>query len=221
MTDTPKTPAAKTLVRRTPWPESASWAVGTPLQPSVVYASESPDALDRIYSGEDVGYVYAREGHPNADVLARKIDGLEGATGGIVVGSGMAAVSCALLGVLSAGDHIIGSDQLYGRSMRMLSQELPRYGITASFADPTDAAAFAAAVRPETRMILIELVSNPTIRIADIEGIAALCKAKGILLAIDSTFSTPRAFRPLEHGADIVIHSVTKLLAGHADVTLG
>lgn len=213
--------AAKTLVRRTPWPESASRAVGTPLQPSVVYASDSPDTLDAIYSGQTKGYVYAREGHPNADVLAQKIDGLEGATGGIVVGSGMAAVSVAMLGLLSAGDHVIGSDQLYGRSMRMLTQELPRLGIATGFADPTDTAAVAAQVRPETRMILIELVSNPTIRIADISGIAALCKARGILLAVDSTFSTPRGFRPFEHGADLVIHSVTKLLAGHSDVTLG
>lgn len=219
MSDTNRPP--RTLVRRTPWPESVSRAVGTPLQPSVVYASESPDALDAIYSGAAKGYVYAREGHPNADILAQKIDGLEGATGGIVVGSGMAAVSSTMLGLLKAGDHVIGSDQLYGRSMRMLTQELPRFGIATSLADPTDAAAVAAQIRPETRLILIELVSNPTIRVADITGIAALCKTHGILLAVDSTFSTPRAFRPFEHGADVVIHSVTKLLAGHSDVTLG
>ncbi|MHC0052900.1 trans-sulfuration enzyme family protein [Actibacterium sp. D379-3] len=211
----------KTLVRRTPWPDSASRPVGTPLQPSVVYASESPDALDAQYEGRTQGYTYAREGHPNADVLATKIDGLEGASGGLILGSGMAAVTAVMLGLLQAGDHVLGGDQLYGRSLRMMAEELPRFGVATSLADPTDAAAMRAALRPETKMILIELVSNPTLRVADMAGIAALAQEHGLLLVVDNTFTTPRAFRPFEHGADIVIHSVTKLLAGHSDVTLG
>ncbi|MBN2907215.1 MAG: aminotransferase class I/II-fold pyridoxal phosphate-dependent enzyme [Rhodobacteraceae bacterium] len=216
MTDTPHIPA-----RRLPWPESGSRPVASPLSPSVVYATPDPDALDAQYEGRTKGYSYAREGHPNADLLAAMIDRMEGATGGIVTGSGMAAVSAAVLGALKAGDHVLGGDQLYGRSLRMLSQDLPRLGIATSLADPTDAAGFAAALRPETRMILIETVSNPTLRVADIEGIAALAHAHGIVLAVDNTFTTPRALRPFQHGADIVIHSVTKLLAGHADATLG
>ncbi|WP_099823424.1 trans-sulfuration enzyme family protein [Oceaniglobus indicus] len=211
----------KTLVRRTPWPQSSSRAVGTPLQPSVVYASESPDALDAQYEGRTQGYSYAREGHPNADVLATKIDGMEGATGGFITGSGMAAVTAALLGCLKAGDHVVGGDQLYGRSMRLMTDDLPRFGIATTLADPTDAAAIERALRPETRMILIEVVSNPTLRVADLDGIARLARDRGILLAIDNTFTTPRGVRPFDHGADIVIHSVTKMLAGHADVTLG
>ncbi|WP_417599397.1 trans-sulfuration enzyme family protein [Pararhodobacter oceanensis] len=216
MSETPKS-----LIRRTPWPPSASRPVVTPLQPSVVYASPDPDTLDSQYEGVNPGYTYAREGHPNADVLAQKIDMLEGAEGGIVTGSGMAAVTAALLGVLKAGDHVLGGDQLYGRSLRLLSQDLPRLGISASMADPTDAAGFAAAIRPETRMILLEVVSNPTLRVADIAGIAQIARERGVLLAIDNTFTTPRGFRPFEHGADIVIHSVTKILAGHSDATLG
>ncbi|MGC9370139.1 MAG: trans-sulfuration enzyme family protein [Paracoccaceae bacterium] len=216
MTETPKT-----IVRRTPWPDSASRPVGTPIQPSVVYASDSPDALDAQYEGRAAGYTYAREGHPNADVLATKIDGLEGAEGGLILGSGMAAVTAAMIGCLKAGDHVLGGDQLYGRSLRMMAEELPRFGVETSLADPTDIAAVEAALRPETRMILVELVSNPTLRVADIKGIAELARDRGILLAVDNTFTTPRAFRPFEHGADIVIHSVTKLLAGHSDVTLG
>ncbi|EKE45227.1 cystathionine gamma-synthase [Oceaniovalibus guishaninsula JLT2003] len=210
-----------TLVRRTPWPESASRAVVTPLQPSVVYAAESPDALDDQYEGRAPGYAYAREGHPNADVLAAKIDAMEGLSGGFVTGSGMAAVAAAAMGILRAGDHILGANQLYGRSLRMMSTELPRMGVMTGLADPTDAAAMAAAIRPETRMILIEIVSNPTLRVADLHGIAALARDRGILLAVDNTFTTPRAIRPADHGADIVIHSVTKLLAGHSDATLG
>jgi len=209
------------LVRRTPWPESVSRAVGTPLQPSVVYASDSPDQLDAQYAGAVKGYTYAREGHPNAEVLAAKIDALEGAEGGLIVGSGMAAVTAALMGLLGAGDHVIGGDQLYGRSLRLMLTDLSRFGILTTLADPTDVAAVEAAIQPQTKMILVEIVSNPTLRVADMEGIAALAKARGILLAVDATFTTPRAWRPLEHGADIVIHSVTKLLAGHSDVTLG
>ena len=210
-----------TIVRRTPWPESSSRAVVTPLQPSVVYASATPDALDGQYEDGAPGYVYAREGHPNADVLAQKIDGLEGCTGGIMTGSGMAAVTAALLANLKAGDHLLGGNQLYGRSLRMLSTELPRMGIATSLADPTDIAAIKAQIRPETKMILVEIVSNPTLRVADLAAISQLTKAHGLLLLVDNTFTTPRAIRPFDHGADIVMHSVTKLLSGHSDTTLG
>lgn len=211
----------KTLVRRNPWPASSSVPLGAAIQPSVAYAAESPDALDAQYEGRAKGYTYAREGHPNADLLAARIDWLEGVSGGVVTGSGMAAVTAALLGLLKAGDHIIGGDQLYGRSLRLLAEDLPRLGIATSLADPTDAGAVAKAVRPETRAVLIEVVSNPTLRVADIEGIATLCQARGLLLIVDNTFTTPRALKAADFGADVVIHSVTKLLAGHSDVTLG
>ena len=206
---------------RQPWPASSSRPVTSPLFPTVVWASESPDALDAQYEGRNPGHTYAREGHPNAEVLARAIDALEGAEGGFVVGSGMAAVTAAVLGLLKAGDHVVGGDQLYGRSLVLLREDLPRLGIEATLADPTDAGRVEAALRPETRMILIEVVSNPTLRVADLEGIARLAKERGILLAVDNTFTTPRALRPFEFGADIVIHSVTKILSGHSDATLG
>ncbi|MGR3659876.1 MAG: trans-sulfuration enzyme family protein [Paracoccaceae bacterium] len=213
--------SSKSIVRRTPWPKGTSRSVVTPLLPSVVYGAESPDELDAIYDEGAEGYTYAREGHPNADVLAQKIDDLEGITGGIITGSGMSAVTAVLLSLLKAGDHIVGADQLYGRSLRLMKDDLPRLGIETSLVDPTAAANVAAAIRPNTKMVLIELVSNPTLRIADITGIARLTSEMGILLVVDNTFTTPRSFLPFEHGADIVIHSVTKLLAGHSDVTLG
>ncbi len=219
MTDRPNRP--ETLIRRLGLKESVSRPVVTPIHPSVVYASPSPDALDGQYEGKTHGYTYAREGHPNADLLAAKIDMLEGGQGGLITGSGMAAVSAVLLGLLKSGDHVIGGDQLYGRSLRMMTQDLPRFGIETSLVDPTDAEAVAAAVRPETKLILVEVVSNPTLRVADMAGIAAVAKAKGVLLAVDNTFTTPIAYRPFDHGADITVHSVTKLLAGHSDVTLG
>ncbi|MBS9716335.1 trans-sulfuration enzyme family protein [Pseudohalocynthiibacter aestuariivivens] len=209
------------LVRRTPWPESTSRPVGTPIQPSVVYASDCPDALDDQYEGRTSGYAYSREGHPNASVLAQKIDGMEGVSGGIITSSGMAAVTAAVLGLLNTGDHIIAGDQLYGRSLRMMNEDLPRFGIGFTLADPTDTAAFEAAIRAETKAILVEVVSNPTLRVADMEGIVRLAKAHGLILMIDNTFTTPRGYSPFEHGADVVIHSVTKLLAGHSDAMLG
>lgn len=211
----------KTVMRPVGMPQSVSSPVVTPIMPSVVYASATPDSLDDQYEGRVHGYTYAREGHPNADVLAQRIDALEGADGGIVVGSGMAAVTAVVMGLLQSGDHIVGGDQLYGRSLRLMKEDLPRLGIETSLADPTNSAAMEAAIQPNTKLILIELVSNPTIRIADLDGIAAVCKARGILLAVDNTFTTPLAVKPLERGADIVIHSVTKLMAGHSDVTLG
>ncbi|MGC1259907.1 MAG: aminotransferase class I/II-fold pyridoxal phosphate-dependent enzyme [Jannaschia helgolandensis] len=209
------------LVRRTAFPSSVSRAVVTPLQPSVVYSSPSPDALDDQYEGRAKGYTYGREGHPNADVLAGMIDRLEGGEGGIITGSGMSAVTATLLGLLSAGDHIVGGNQLYGRSLRMMVQDLPRWGITSTLVDPTDVPAMEAAITPATRLMLVEVVSNPTLRIADMEGIERLAKDRGLILVIDNTFTTPYGFPAYARGADVVIHSVTKLLAGHSDVTLG
>ncbi len=209
------------LMRPDGLPESSSWPVVTPLSPSVVYASETPDALDDQYEGRAQGFTYSREGHPNAEVVAGRIDAMEGAEGGVVTGSGMGAVSAVLMGLLSAGDHVIGGNQLYGRSLRLMAEDLPRLGIATTLADPGDVASVEAAITPQTRMVLVEVLSNPTLRLADIDGLAALCKARGLLLVVDNTFTTPRAFRPFDHGADIVLHSVTKLMAGHSDAMLG
>ncbi|CTQ34101.1 trans-sulfuration enzyme family protein [Jannaschia rubra] len=217
----PDTGGRPNLIRRTAFPTSVSRAVVTPLQPSVVYSSPDPDALDDQYEGRARGYTYGREGHPNADVLAQMIDRLEGGQGGIITGSGMSAVTATLLGLLGQGDHIVGGNQLYGRSLRMLTQDLPRWGITSTLADPTDVAAMAAAITPATKLLLVEVVSNPTLRIADMEGIERLARERGLILVVDNTFTTPVGFPAFSRGADVVIHSVTKLLAGHSDVTLG
>ena len=212
---------ATTLIRPVGFPKSASRPVVTPLSPSVVYASDSPDMLDDQYEGKLSGFTYAREGHPNGQALSEILDRLEAAENGIVTGSGMAAVTSTVMATLSGGDHIIAGDQLYGRSLRLMHEELPRLGISATLANASCSQDIARAINPNTKMVLIEGISNPTLRVADINGISAICKDAGILLAVDNTFTTPKAFQPLKHGADIVIHSVTKLLAGHSDVTLG
>ena len=190
--------------------------------PSVVYASESPDALDAQYEGRAQGYTYAREGHPNADVLARRIDALEGMQGGIVLGSGMAAVTAVLLGLCRAGDHVLGGDQLYGRSLRLMKEDLPRLGIATSLADPTDVAAMAAALRPETKLDAGRGRVEPDAAGRRPRGDR---RARRTNAACCWRWTTPSPRRcgtgPSIMGADIVIHSVTKLLAGHSDVTLG
>ena len=220
-------PPFETIVRRSDIPQSASRPVATPLFPSVVYASPSADTLDAQYEGKVDGYTYAREGHPNADILASKIDSLEGiasdgdAPGGIVTSSGMGAISAMFLGLLKHGDQVLAGDQLYGRSLRMLSQDLPRLGFETGFFAASDAANLEAAIQPHTRMVMIEAVSNPTLRVADVAGIAALAARHNLILVVDNTFTTPAVFRPFDHGANIIIHSVTKFLAGHSDVTLG
>lgn len=207
--------------RRPPLPESATAPLVAPLALSVAYVAESPDALDALYEGHDQGFSYAREGHPNAAALGADIAAREGLAHGVVTGSGMAAIGAALLATLGAGDHLLAGAALYGRSLRLLREDLPRLGIATSLADATDARAMEAALRPQTRAILIEPVSNPLLRVADLEGIAALARARGLTLIVDNTFPTPAMLRPAAHGADIVVHSVTKLLAGHSDATLG
>ena len=215
----------RSIVRRGRRPQSASWPVVSPISPSVVYASPDADALDDQYEGRAEGYTYAREGHPNWTILADKLDWMEGTPtdsgGGVVTASGMAAVGAAFQAVLKTGDHVVAGNQLYGRTLRLLKDEMPRIGVEVTLADPTDGAAFVAAIRLETRLVLVEVVSNPTLRVADMAPIAAACNEKGVLLAVDNTFTTPRLYRPFEHGADLVIHSVTKMLGGHSDLTLG
>jgi cystathionine gamma-synthase len=198
----------------------------SPIWPSVAYSSPDADALDDQYEGRAQGYTYGREGHPNWTMLAEKLDWMEGADkfetrGGVVTASGMAAVGAVFKAVLKTGDHVVAGNQLYGRCLRMLKDEMPRIGVDVTLADPTDGRAFAAAIRPETRMVLVEVVSNPTLRVADMEAIGAACHSRGVLLVVDNTFTTPRIYHPFERGADVVIHSVTKMLAGHSDVTLG
>ncbi len=211
----------ETIQRPIPLKPGESASVVSPIYPSVVYASETPDMLDDQYEGRIQGYTYAREGHPNATALAKQIDLLEQADGGIITGSGMAAITAAIMGSLSSGDHIVGGDQLYGRSLRLMKSDLPRFGIEVSLSDMTNIAKVRDAIKPNTKLILIELVSNPTLRVADLVGIVTLCQEKDIKLLVDNTFTTPKAFKPMSAGADIVVNSVTKLLAGHSDITLG
>jgi cystathionine gamma-synthase len=177
--------------------------------------------MNRVYEGAESGFTYAREGNPNAEYLAAKIARLEVAQACLITSSGMSAVAAITLGLLRAGDHVVTGNQLYGRTLRIMSQELPRFGIKTDLVDASNPNAIERALTSSTRMILVEVVSNPLVRVADIEALANIAKSRRILLVVDNTFPTPICLRPLKLGASVVFHSITKMLSGHSDVTLG
>ena len=191
------------------------------LSPSVVYHYEDADQLQSVYDGEVEGFGYAREGHPNADTLASKLSWMEGANAGVMTASGMSAISATFMSILQAGDSIAAASQLYGRSLKMVTGDLPRMGFACRTFDASDPATFAQAITPGTRIVLAEIVSNPMLRVTHFAELVKACKAVGALLLIDNTFTTPTGFRPLDQGADLVMHSVTKMLSGHSDLNLG
>ena len=211
----------QSVVRRTPFPRSATSPLVPPIVPSAVFVARDADHMNGVYEGREQGFTYGREGGPNAELLAAKIASLEGAECGLITSSGMSAVAAILLGLLKAGDHVVAGNQLYGRTLRLVTQELPRLGFATDVVDATDVAAVERAIRPETRLLLVEVVSNPLLRVPDIVELSALARSRGVLFVVDNTFPTPLAFRPLALGASIVFHSVTKMLAGHSDLTLG
>ncbi len=184
----------------------------TPLYQTATFALQSIEGADK--------YDYSRSGNPTRSILEQQVAQLESGNFGFAFASGMAAIN-AVTGLLSCGDHIIACDDLYGGTHRLLSQRLPQRGLHHSLVDTTDIAAVARALRPETRLILIETPSNPLQKISDIAALANLAHQHEALLVVDNTFLSPWLQQPLLLGADIVIHSATKHLSGHSDVTAG
>lgn len=217
----PERPHPETICARPPAaPESTTTPLGPPLQLSVVYRLADLDQVDAAYQGRTPGYIYARDGHPNAATLAARVAALEGAEAALVCASGMAAESSALLGVLEQGAHVALSDGLYGRTSALVLRELARFGVGSSTFDPTEAGTLRAALTPATRIVFVETLSNPLLRLADLPALAGLAHEAGALLVVDQTFA-PLLCRPLGLGADLVVHSATKLIGGHSDLTLG
>ena len=166
--------------------------------------------------------LYTRYGNnPNQLRLAERLAALEGAEAAIFVASGMGATALAHLAVLSPGDHLLSSEWIYGGTRRLFREEFTRFGIDVSFANPDRRRDWRSKLRKNTRAIFVETPTNPLMRVLDVESLASLAEAEGIALLVDSTFATPINYRPLEHGADVVIHSATKYLNGHSDVIAG
>jgi cystathionine gamma-synthase len=192
-----------------------------PLYQSCVYNLPDLDALDRVMNGQEPGFIYARDGHPNSKSLADKLAGLESAKWAIVCGSGMAALSAAFLGYVGAGDRVIASNRLYGRTNKLLRQELNRFGVKTAVVDCNDLAAVRAAFAEPARVLFVETMSNPLCRTVDVPALAEIAHQHNAKFVVDNTFATPTLVRPLEHGADLVMESLTKVIGGHSDVTLG
>lgn len=187
--------------------------VVTPLMQSATYVQEV---------GTSTGLRYPRYGNaPNAELVQRRLAALEKAEAAIVLSSGMAATACALLALLRPGDHLVACKWIYGGTMRLLTQEFTSLGIQVTLADPLGTRAWRKRLRKETRAIFLESPVNPTCRVLDLKPISHIAQEEGLALVVDSTFASPVNFRPLEHGADVVIHSATKYLNGHHDLVGG
>ena len=172
--------------------------------------------------GDGIDLLYSRYGNnPNQRSVAAKIAALEGTESALALASGMAAISMTLLAATRTGDHIVAGRHLYGATHALLSHELPRRGVTTTFVDPGDPSAWRAATTPTTRVVLIELPTNPTLRVFDIGPARDAARSAGAILAADMTFATPMNIRAAEHGVDAILHSATKYLGGHSDLIAG
>lgn len=200
------------LVRAGLGSDPSTGAVSTPIHPSATYAHPS--------LGETTGFDYSRSGNPTRKILETALADLESGCAGFCFSSGMAALTTFLM-LFRPGDHLVVSDDLYGGTYRVLEQVFREWGIQITYADLTDAGAAVAALRAETRAVLVETPTNPLMKVADLQRLSQLAKERRVLLAVDNTFLTPYYQRPLELGADLVIHSATKYLGGHNDLLAG
>ncbi len=200
-------------------------ALVPPVLHGSTYVVDSAQELADLLDGTREGYSYARIDSPTADAFAGAVAEAETPAGAEVRGqafaSGMAAISTTLLALLSPGDHVVAAASCYGGTYQLLRGTLARFGVAATFADQTDPAAVAAAMTDQTRIVWAESFANPTMLMGDIPALAAVAADRGALLAVDSTFASPAMMRPLEWGADLVVHSATKYLGGHSDATGG
>lgn len=201
--------------------EGDIWPLVPPIVQSTVYATHDPEAISGRILADPPLPTYNRDHFPNVCALEELVADLEGAEAGYGVSSGMAAISLAALAVLSQGDHLVIGADSYCDTEMLLAQELPRFGIACSVVDVADLERVEAAVRPATGMIFAETITNPGMCVADIPGLAAIANRHDIPLVIDNSFASPALCRPIEHGADLVIHSVTKYLGGHHDLSAG
>lgn len=196
-------------------------SVSTPIFQSSTFAFESAEQGARIFAGEEEGYFYTRLGNPTIRAFELEMAFLEKGEDAAAFASGMAATVTGILALLSEGDEIVASNTLYGGTHNLFMETFPRMGIKVHEVDGTDPRNFSSALTPRTRLIFIETPANPTLSLVDIAAVAEIAGGRGILLMVDNTFATPYYQRPLELGADIVVHSATKYIGGHGDTVAG
>ena len=197
------------------------WTLSQPIATSTVYAFRDPTVADLRATADPPEPNYVRDGMPNVRALERAVADLEGAEGAHAVGSGMAAIALTFLTHLRAGDHVIAYADDYCETRTLLTEELPRFGVRTTLIEAGDPRALEAACCRETRMVYVETIANPSLRLADLEALARFTQDHGLLLCVDNTFATPVLCRPLAYGADLVLHSATKFLGGHHDLIAG
>ncbi len=196
-------------------PDPATGARATPIYQSTSFVFKNADQASSLFDVARAGHVYSRISNPTVAVLEERVAALEGGVGAVATASGMAAIHLGLTTLCGAGDHIVASRSLYGGTHNLLSYTLPRFGIETTFVDPCDPDAFAAALRPETRVIFAETVANPRCEVLDVPKVASVAHKAKLPLFLDATLSTPQLQKSFTQGADLVAHSLTKFMGGH------
>jgi methionine-gamma-lyase len=202
-------------------PAAHRGAVSVPIYQSSTFAFPTAEEGAARFDGTSDGPIYTRMGNPTVHALEECVADLEGGCGAVATATGMAAISTVFLALLRAGDHVVATDPLYGASRGLLTRYFSRLGVTTTLVPAIDAAALTAAIRPETRLIYVETPANPTLDLVDLIAASTAARGAGIPLVVDNTFAGPYLQRPIELGADVVLHSATKSLNGHSDVIAG
>jgi O-succinylhomoserine sulfhydrylase len=206
---------------RTQAPRSAAREHAVPVFLTSSFVFDDAEQARALFAEEIPGAVYSRYSNPNTDEFVQKLCLLEGGADGIATASGMAAAYAAMASLVKSGDHIVASRALFGSTHQILTKLLPRFGVTSTYVDPGNDAAWEAALRPETRLLFVETPSNPGLDLVDLAQVGALAKSRGIPLIVDNCFATPYLQRPIEHGASLVVHSATKWIDGQGRVLGG
>lgn len=200
---------------------SASRPLTAPIYQTNVYVFEDMETVESVWEGKSAGYVYGRYGTGNHTMLEELVARLEGAEAAVACASGMGATTALFLGLFSAGDHLVAARDLYGTTASFLRSEGARLGVETTFVDATEAGRVLEACTPRTRAVFVEALSNPLLRLADLPALAPELARRGIELIVDASMASPAVLRPIEHGAGIVLHSLTKFISGHGDMTGG
>jgi O-acetylhomoserine (thiol)-lyase len=203
-------------------PDPTTNARATPIYQTTAYVFNNAEHAKNLFALAEFGNIYTRIQNPTQDVVEQRVAALEGGTAGLLLASGMSATTLAILNIANAGDHIVSSSSVYGGTYNLFKYTLEKLGIETTFVEnQDDAEEWRRAVRPNTKLFFAETIGNPKINVLDIELVAGIAHDNGIPLIVDNTIATPYLIRPLEHGADIIVHSATKFLGGHGTVMGG
>ena len=202
-------------------PDGVHGSRAVPIHQTTSYMFQDTEHASALFNMEQGGHIYSRLTNPTVAVLEQRLAALEGGVAAVAVSSGMAALFLTVLALTGKGDHIVASSQMYGANINLFQHTLARYGIDTSFVPPNDAGAIKKAIKKNTKMVLGEVIGNPGMDVMDVPAVAEAANAAGVPLVVDGTFNTPWLFRPIDHGANIVIHSLTKWMGGHGVALAG